>query len=656
METKTITVDGMGRVKLSNDAGLDKWLRAVGIQCLLDDDGINIIQFELLEDGGKYRPQRHDAPEDDTKQKRQRNFTTLLLSGDVKSATKELIEAAQPFIGESWDVPKNYRVPATSLSGTWHGDQMKMQLRSLREEIRPKLQTYAPLDRQGVVVGIRLGTGNGKTHALTEAPEWLDALGIYLTYNLEQDLSVDQRYPEAAMLIRLTLSLHGCGSVQCTQFLKGAGTELFLGIPPKLLRGLFVSNAKDRATGDIAICVDEIRELGDHGAKAVISELSAVAALYLAETKSMCTVLVSSLVSSTFQTHNGRTALDWAPDRPDSDTLDYFSNLVLPKEKEKILSLVNAVSGAHMRSIVVAFSLCLKDHLEPSVKALCNKMKGRLGAKLSTETNKGICTFVRQSIAAEDPDTVKCSPDIEAVIDRRGVVPPVFLMHAFESGSRAGAGKYVENLLCSFSLFDGGAGKQLENVAKHYDLFRAFLGLPVVPGQVEVTVPGLGGKHATWYKQLLFSTEEMSLNEKPLLRQKGKAVVATGHIPQRGYYYHPQISNHPWIDRAYVAQHPRDSRCCLVLSQDKVNASNFPGACRKLNIAADELMQVSQDFESALLVVNVIGAGEDTRSQSELKWPHILIRGRREVESFYTEHFADMVWFARQRHLLSLES
>ena len=67
-------------------------------------------------------------------------------------------------------------------------------------------------------------------------------------------------------------------------------------------------------------------------------------------------------------------------------------------------------------------------------------MKGRLGAKLSTETNKGICTFVRQSIAAEDPDTVKCSPDVEAVIDRRGVVPPVFLMHAFESGSRAGAG------------------------------------------------------------------------------------------------------------------------------------------------------------------------------------------------------------------------
>ena len=119
---------------------------------------------------------------------------------------------------------------------------------------------------------------------------------------------------------------------------------------------------------------------------------------------------------------------------------------------------------------------------------------------------------------------------------------------------------------------------------------------------------------------------------------------------------HPQISNHPWIDRAYVAQHPRESSLCLVLAQDKVNASDFPGACRKLNKAADELMQVSKDFESALLVINVIGADEDTRSQSELNWPHILIRGRREVEKFYTAHFADLVWFARQRHLLSLQS
>ena len=148
----------------------------------------------------------------------------------------------------------------------------------------------------------------------------------------------------------------------------------------------------------------------------------------------------------------------------------------------------------------------------------------------------------------------------------------------------------------------------------------------------------------------------MSLDEEPLLRQKGKEVVAIGHIPQRGYYYHPQRSNHPWIDRAHVAQHPRESKCCLVLAQDNVYASDFPSACRKRNKAAEELMQLSQDLESALLVVNVIGAGEDTRLQSELKWPRILIRGRRDVESFHTKHFADMVWFARQRHLLSIES
>ena len=78
----------------------------------------------------------------------------------------------------------------------------------------------------------------------------------------------------------------------------------------------------------------------------------------------MCTVLVSSLVSSTFHTHTERPILEWAPDRPDSDALEYFSKVVLPKEKDKVLSLVNAVSCAYMQSIIVAFSLCLKDNTQ----------------------------------------------------------------------------------------------------------------------------------------------------------------------------------------------------------------------------------------------------------------------------------------------------
>jgi hypothetical protein len=69
-----------------------------------------------------------------------------------------------------------------------------------------------------------------------------------------------------------------------------------------------------------------------------------------------------------------------------------------------------------------------------------------------------------------------------------------------------------------YSLFDG-AGKQLDMVAKHYDLFRASLRLPVVPGNVAVVVPCVG-KHKVeqWYRQLTFHND-MSENKAALLKQ-----------------------------------------------------------------------------------------------------------------------------------------
>jgi len=98
---------------------------------------------------------------------------------------------------------------------------------------------------------------------------------------------------------------------------------------------------------------------------------------------------------------------------------------------------------------------------------------------------------------------------------------------------------------------------------------------------------------------------------------------------------------------------------CLVLAQDKINASDFSDACRKLNKAARLLTTNSATLNHVLLIVNVIGASEGTltqRTRSELEWPFVLIRGQEEVKKFYTQHFADMVWFARERHLLSLKN
>jgi hypothetical protein len=154
---------------------------------------------------------------------------------------------------------------------------------------------------------------------------------------------------------------------------------------------------------------------------------------------------------------------------------------------------------------------------------------------------------------------------------------------------------------------------------------------------------------------------DMVENEAALLKQineqiKGKqknVTVRTEERPEFGSYYHPSISNHPWVDRAYVAKHP-DGAFCLVLVQDKVNATEFPEACDKLNKAADMFIADQSNLQDILLIVNVIGATEGTRTQSKLKWPYILIRGEDEVRKLYSANFADMVWFARKRHLLSL--
>lgn len=303
-----------------------------------------------------------------------------------------------------------------------------------------------------------------------------------------------------------------------------------------------------------------------------------------------------------------------------------------------------------MRSIVVAFDLYIHKNLEPTVLWMYNNMKERLGTKQKKVNLKLVAGYVKDCIS--QTELTLPSSDIEPLCDNIGAVAPIFLMMAFELIEKQ---EHLEKLLNAFSLFDGGPGKHLEVVAKHYDLFRADLGLPVVPGRAEVHGASIkGNQEAEWYRQLRFP-EDMCLSKVALLQLKDKEVIATDIVPEVGQYYHPEISNHPCIDRAFVAQNRHDKKqLCLVLAQDKVNKSDFPDACRKLNRAAQVLTANSDALKDVLLIVNVIGASEGTHAQSQLEWPFVLIRGEQEVRKFYTPHFADMVWFARQRHILSL--
>ena len=616
-------------------------------------------QWSLSEEGGPYifrgtSVQDPTSTEDNArKRKQKRTFSTILLAGDYEEASRQLRDAARPYRGKEPDSPKTYCIPSDRfINSTWNEDEMRRQICERRDKIFSMFKDYVPNDRKQVVIGLRLGTGYGKTHVLTRFPEWLTAHAIYVTYNDNQNLNADQKAPEKALYIRLILALHGWSSKMCSHFMNGDECSPFWNSNVLQLRTLFVHEAMKQANqSPIAIGVDELKDLGNDKAGVVVSELAGTAAQYLKKTVSMCTVVVSSLVSATFKTESGRSVSNWVPRRASMQTLEFFAQSIQEDKREPAMALINAVSGAHMRSIVIAFDLCINGKLGLTVPWMYEQMKDRLGAKETQESLLRVVGYVADCISKSIPPAP--TGDVEVLCDEIGAIPPIFLMMAFEAGGKR---EHLENLLNAFSSFDGGATKQLEAVSKHYDLFRADLGLPVVPGQARVHGTSKGRKPEAWYGRLRFPND-MVLSNDALLQQKDKEINTTDIVPAAGHYYHPEIPNHPCIDRAFVAWNPDDNKdVCFVLAQDKVNASDFSDACRKLNKAAHLLTEKSSTLKNVLLIVNVIGASEGTRAQSELEWPFVLIRGYEEVRKFYTQHFGDMVWFARERHLLSLKS
>lgn len=75
MATKRITVNGVGGIKLSNDAEFNKWLGMQSVACLLDDDGDQVLGFQSLVTGGTYtlgppvKKQKHEDSEEDEERK-----------------------------------------------------------------------------------------------------------------------------------------------------------------------------------------------------------------------------------------------------------------------------------------------------------------------------------------------------------------------------------------------------------------------------------------------------------------------------------------------------------------------------------------------------------------------------------------------------------
>ena len=117
------------------------------------------------------------------------------------------------------------------------------------------------------ILGIYAGTGCGKTHALLDAKTRLNGdTGIYITYNLQQRLSFDRKFPYIAVLLRVLLrhEAFGVSNVTCGHaFNRHAQVLAHVG-PLKDFVVWYFSKPRIENVAKpkhVVVCVDEVRRL-----------------------------------------------------------------------------------------------------------------------------------------------------------------------------------------------------------------------------------------------------------------------------------------------------------------------------------------------------------------------------------------------------------
>jgi hypothetical protein len=92
----------------------------------------------------------------------------------------------------------------------------------------------------------------------------------------------------------------------------------------------------------------------------------------------------------------------------------------------------------------------------------------------------------------------------------------------------------------------------------------------------------------------------------------------------------------------------------LVLAQDKINATSFADAVKKLNFAVDLIKQKIPKMK-VFCIANVIVASDQTWKQHEFTCPYLLVRDH-EINDFYTVHFGPAFSFLRTSWRKSFEA
>lgn len=129
-----IIVESVGGVKLSTDAALDKWLENKKVQCLIDSDGDEVVDFDSLVDGGTYTlgPPQHKQLHDQILELQQQNETLSLKcqilklqSARIKSTTERLLTSPDDELSSAFDdgkVVDFWLSPLANNTNVWPGE------------------------------------------------------------------------------------------------------------------------------------------------------------------------------------------------------------------------------------------------------------------------------------------------------------------------------------------------------------------------------------------------------------------------------------------------------------------------------------------------------------------------------------------------------
>ena len=665
--------DTMVKRALMNSQGLSRWLQklseehglepGVTYEYLLDADGVGHDEYATLKPEAIYSlaPIRKKQKRDETTPS---TIAELINVKNFDAAFSKLEETSAQFRENDMETEHDICSPV-KIHDTWMGREeiLKQKLRDTCAKLRLNIEMEPEGNRTARVIGIRLGTGCGKSHLLLEAPNMLKHHGIYITYSLEQDLRYDLNYPNRALSLRILLRLAKLPNRAFPIFLASEIGSPLLSVEPSTLRQFAVQQL-GKIDNSVVIGVDEVMELNNVGIIRQIASLGGEIAseCFQENNHQQVSFFISSLRKAAFSTATGRPVIPFDPPIADESAVEVVLREYLHgRDMQKFKALVISAAGFHFRSMVFAAQAIAKD-LDPKVPSVLlevfERWKRRVGSfeDLYQDIRDYVSDCCKGVSRGSQPE--KRMSHLEVFLDRSGALPPPLICCAFGvmSDDQTSVGSRMIDMKhplfglfnCEFAFTD--PEKHLEHFGTFYDLFRSSIRLPVLSGKQEVVVPRNASKHrADWFynleypKGMTISTESIFevCARKPVLTKEGKELSV-------GKYYAPSAMQHPLIGRAFVSSDGRDQAAVLI--QYKLN-KDVPKAVKDLNTAANLIRAQNTEME-VLCIVNVIGAGAATTAQQSLEHPYTLVR-EGELDDFYSVNFSGVARFARQRKELA---